>query len=558
MGLPYVRAHAGDDARRWTTFPHPHVVLAIARTFTSATRLLSALAAFRGDPRIQVVFTFDDTSAFNAGTEALLRDQDVCLLPWDEARKAPARLVLTASENVDLTDFTAPIVVLPHGIGFQKYVPDSLTDRLRISGVIREEFTDWPNVHMVVSHPAQREQLRSEYPHLAASAAVIGDPIHDDLQASVRLRDEYRRRLGVADHHRLVTVTSTWNDQGLLGQRPTLPSELLAQLPHDRYRVAAILHPNIWFAHSPWQVRHWLADALDAGLLLIPPDRGWQAALVGADCVIGDHGSVTLYSAALDRPVLMGTFGEEAVPGTAIAQLAASAPRLEHDHGLLAQVEAAVDGHSPGQHASAAELAFAHVGDSGRRQAEFFYQLLGLPPPPGSGRIRAVPAAEPKRTEVTAFDVHTTLTGPRTVAVDRFPAAVRAPEDPPPGTIRHLAAAVSEPDDALARSASVIYRPGPLPTDRARPWTHSALTENPGVLLTAVGTLEGCLVAIRDGRIVQVSTPAGSPGGPDAPDVCLLASVVYALLRDRRNPSGHFTLCAGTRAWACSLYTFPD
>ncbi|ASU82949.1 hypothetical protein CDO52_09230 [Nocardiopsis gilva YIM 90087] len=558
MGLPYVRAQAGDDAQRWTTFANPHVVLAIARTFTSTARLLDALSAFRGDHRIQVVFTFDDTSAFNAGTEALLRDHDVCLLPWDEARrKTHAHLVLTASENVDLTDFKAPIVVLPHGIGFQKYVPDSLTNRRRLSGVVREEFTDAPNVHMVLSHPAQREQLRSDYPRLAENAVVIGDPIHDKIQASVRLRDEYRRRLGVADHHRLVTITSTWNGQGLFGQRPTLPSELLAQLPHDRYRVAAILHPNIWFAHSPWQVRDWLADALDAGLLLIPPDRGWGAGLVAADCVIGDHGSVTLYGAAVDRPVLIGAFGEESVPGTAIAQLAVSAPHLEHNRDLLGQVEATVDDHRPGRHAAAADLAFAHVGQAARRQAELFYELLGLTPPTKSGRIRAVPAAEPERTAVTAFEVHTTLTNPYTVAVDRYPAAVRAPEDPPPGTIRHLAAAATEPDDALARSASVIYRAGPLLWDRAQEWTRSALARNPGALMTAVGTPDGCLVAIRDGRIVQVSTPE-IPAAPDAPDACLLASVVYALLRARRKPSGHHTLRAGTRVWTCSLSTFPD
>jgi hypothetical protein len=31
---------------------------------------------------------------------------------------------------------------------------------------------------------------------------------------------------------------------------------------------------NVWFGHSPWQVRAWLAEALDAGLVLIPPFEG--------------------------------------------------------------------------------------------------------------------------------------------------------------------------------------------------------------------------------------------------------------------------------------------
>ena len=30
-----------------------------------------------------------------------------------------------------------------------------------------------------------------------------------------------------------------------------------------------------------------------AGLGVIPPQEGWRAALVGADVLIGDHGSVT-------------------------------------------------------------------------------------------------------------------------------------------------------------------------------------------------------------------------------------------------------------------------
>ncbi|MFC7740294.1 hypothetical protein ACFQXA_03960 [Nocardiopsis composta] len=60
---------------------------------------------------------------------------------------------------------------------------------------------------------------------------------------------------------------------------------------------------------------------------LIPPEQGWQAALVAADAVIGDHGSVTYYAAALGRPVLLAAFDEgEVLPGSHIDLLGRAAP----------------------------------------------------------------------------------------------------------------------------------------------------------------------------------------------------------------------------------------
>jgi hypothetical protein len=79
---------------------------------------------------------------------------------------------------------------------------------------------------------------------------------------------------------------------------------LLGALPSDEYRVALVLHPNVWSWYGEFQIESlWLDRARDAGLLLLPPDNGWKAALISADLVIGDQGSVTLYAAALDKPV---------------------------------------------------------------------------------------------------------------------------------------------------------------------------------------------------------------------------------------------------------------
>ncbi|MGN5379425.1 hypothetical protein ACQ4WX_25445 [Streptomyces lasalocidi] len=124
-------------------------------------------------------------------------------------------------------------------------------------------------------------------------------------------------------------ISSTWGRTSLLGSHPDLFARVLGELPCDEYRVAAIVHPNVWAAHSTWQLGVLQAAALDAGLLLMPPVHAWRAALVAADVVIGDHGSVTLYGASLGTPVLLAAFGADAVPGTAIHALGAVAPRLD-------------------------------------------------------------------------------------------------------------------------------------------------------------------------------------------------------------------------------------
>ncbi|MEU0239865.1 hypothetical protein ABZ234_19445 [Nocardiopsis sp. NPDC006198] len=535
---PYVRANAGPDAHRWQTFADTPVVLALARTFTSAVRVLEGLAVFRGDTRVRVVFAFDGGSAFSAGTERLLAGAEVGLVPWESRLDVRPRLVVTATENVDLAEFTCPVVVLPHGIGFQKYVPDHRTGGVRLSGVPRHEFHDARNVHLVLSHPAQREQLRAARVPLAEHARVVGDPARDRLEAGRRMRERYRAGLGVGADQRLVVATSTWGPEGLIGSRPRLPGRLLGALPHDDYRVAAVLHPNIWFSHSPWQVRHMLADALDSGLLLIPPHAGWGAALVAADCVIGDHGSVTLYGAALDHPLLLAAPGAESVPGTAVAELARTAPRLA-DEGLRPQVEAAIDGHRPGRHSGAAELAFAHPGEGGRRLAELLYGLLGLRPQAGDGTDRALPAPEPDPAgrPPRSFEVHGSAEGNGEVSLERFPSATRHVPGSRPGAVRHLSAYETEERHALVNAASVVCRDPASRSDPER-WSRTALEQQPGALMAAADTEEGTRVAVRDGRRLLVRADPRL-------DPVLAAGAVYTLLACSLPATGHHKVRAG-------------
>ncbi|MEC3895139.1 hypothetical protein [Nocardiopsis sp. LDBS1602] len=543
----YERANTGPDAERWRTWKGP-VVLALARTFTSAARVLEALAVFRGDLRVLVVFSFDGTSAFNAGAEELLEGLETALIPWERRLEVHPHLVLTATENADMADFACPIVVLPHGIGFQKYVPDHRTSRVRLSGVPRPEFHEAGNLHLVLSHPAQLEQLRAARIPLVDRAHVVGDPARDRLIDDLRLRDRYRADLKVEPDQRLVVLTSTWGPEGLIGSRPELPGALVGSLPHDDYRVAAILHPNIWFAHSPWQVRHMLADALDAGLLLMPPDRGWGAALVAADCVIGDHGSVTLYGAALDHPVLVAARGSESVPGTAASALFETAPRLETGD-LREQVERVVEGHLPGRNSAATELAFAHPGEGGWRLTALLYRLLDMEPHRSrgdDGTRRALPPPVPDEASATAlaFDVHGLLDGAE-LSLERFPSATRRTPSPPAGAVRHLSVYETEPRHALVHSASVVCR---VPGEHVGPahWPERALERYPGAYAVAQGTGEGTEVLFRGGDRLLVRFDSDV-----APT--LSAAVPYTLLRAGREPIGHHKVRVGPHRRACSV-----
>ncbi|MER5542745.1 hypothetical protein ABT072_09900 [Streptomyces sp. NPDC002589] len=533
----------GPDAHRWRTFPAERTLVVAARTVTSTVRVLETLPALlRDDPRVSVVFAHDPTSAFASGVRDLLQASGCRIMPWEQLAHISADLILTASENVDIPEGDCPVLVLPHGVGFQKRVPDARGPQDRLSGLVPDALLESGRAWLAVSHPDQERQLLAAHPKTAGRTLLLGDPCYDELLTGRTHRDTYRQALGVADGQRLVVISSTWGPTSLLGRHPDLPVRLLGALPHDAHRIAAIVHPNVWSAHGSWQIRALQASALDAGLMLMPPVHAWRPALVAADVVIGDHGSVTLYGAALGHPVLLGAFGADAVPGTAAHDLAAAAPRLDPGGDLAAQIEDAVGAHTPERYAEVTRRAFAAPGHASARLREVVYELLGLPepgsaPPPDL----LVPASEPAPDPVTSWLVVTGLSEESAglvVTVRRYPAAARAyaqggtgPEDGSLGHV-HLACSDGERDRRRLESASVIERTAPAdsPTEALR-WARATLAELPGSLLAACAVRGGGhLVGLRDGRVVEatVTGPATAPG--------LAAAVVYAWLRQGRPP----------------------
>lgn len=517
MTQEWLRVPVGPESERWTTRPGLRTILAIVHNVTSLTRLLDVISLLDGDFRLQMVFTWTRSSPFVHDVERFLSDIGAIAVPWDQARALNADLAIAASYGGELEELKAPLIIVSHGMGYNKYL-----NRESVFGLS----ADWLlhqgrplAARVVLSHPEQLERLRRDCPEAVPAAFVAGDPCFDRLLASVPHRHRYRRAFGLADRRKLICVTSTWGGASLLARHGELLGSLLAELPLDEYLVAAILHPNIWHGHGPWQVRSWLGACLRAGLVLLPPREGWRAALVASDLVIGDHGSVTFYGAALGRPTLLGVFPHDAVaPDSPIAQLGRSAPRLDAGRPLRSQIDEAIAGHVPERHLAVTAQTTSAPGRSAELLRAELYRLMNLPEPDTPPVVARVPDPE----DIAIPDVTATLV---TVSweddaahVVRTPAVLALHGKQTPRHA-HLAVDEREPEERLLELGDVLFC-GASRLDRpAGDWLAETLGHYSGCHLAAVERLPGeSLVRLRDGTTVRVS------GGPAE----LHASLVYA------------------------------
>lgn len=546
-----ILAPIGAQAHRWRTFGPERTLVVAARTVTSLVRALDVVPdVVADDPRVAVVFAYDPSSAFEDGVLDLLRRLRCRTMPWAQLHEVEVDLLLSASENVDPPgDF--PVLVLPHGVGFQKWVPDSENPGTRLSGLARDSLLAARRAWLTVSHPQQARQAEEASPSTAGRTVLVGDPCFDRLTASSRWRERYRERLGVLPDQRLVLLSSTWGPGALIARHPRLPAELLARLPLDGYRVALVLHPNVWSVHGAWQIEVMLRSAIAAGLHVVDPTDGWQQAVIASDLLIGDHGSVTLYGAAVGRPVLLGAFGPEAVPGTAGETLRRVAAGFDAGAPARPQVEAAIAGHRPDRYAEVADQAFAVPGEAMTRLRRLVYELLRLAPAETPVRgVQAFPLPPAATARPTAMFVETTVDGSGDrlgVDVRRYPLPVAEESSESEQVFWHLACDVGEPDTRLVESATALL--SERPADGLSAGVRLArgmLADFPGARLAALPFEGGCLVGLRDGRVLEV-TAARAEGGPAAagagraPGPAVAAALVYACLR-AGEPLGHRTV----------------
>ncbi|WP_306318995.1 MULTISPECIES: translation initiation factor 2 [unclassified Streptomyces] len=508
-------------------------MLFAARSAVALYRLLDVLPALAGDDRVTRRFTLVPGSDFGADALTAIEETGARTVPWDTATRTEYDLVVVASPKGELGRLRGPQVLLPHGAGFNKSLPYEGSGPDSASGLdplyLARSGDAAPIALHALAHPDQVARLTRVAPRAARSAKVVGDPTLERVLASRAHRDRYRSALGTGPRT-LLALTSTWGPESLLCRRPDLPAELAAQLPHDEYQLALVVHPNEWSRLGSFELTQRLEPALAAGLLLPRPRDEWASVLVAADALITDHGSAALYYAAADdtRPVVAACRGgAELLTGSPMGVLLGGVPEL----GPADDVAKALRAYRPGPAASAAGAAFAHRHDALRRLRAELYTLLDLTPPAARPAPVAAPLPLPRPPTRTpnSFDVQAEFTESGDgVVVARRPAGAG-----PPG--HHLAVELGAASEQLARSAGLLYRRPQAPPRDGGPgltwtfdgWARDTLSAYPGCRTVAAvlpSPSGRCLLRVRghdrpyvleagpvvreDGRVARVDPAA--------------------------------------------------
>ncbi|WGP13730.1 hypothetical protein [Streptomyces sp. SH5] len=523
---------------RWNTWDAPKAeVLGVARTLTSATRVVDVMHLLRPEDGIEKYYTVNPGSAFADGLDSYLSGLGIHVLSWEEATRRPFDLAVSCSVHPTMRRLDAPLMVLPHGAGYNRLVTESTGDALAPAGLSRRELMWRGKVvpqAIGVSHQDQIDRLTEICPEAAPYALAVGDWCFQRITASMPHRDRYRSRLGAVDGRRLVVVHSTWSEHSLLGRHPELPLRLVTSLPADEFAVAAVFHPNVWARHTPAGVLERLGAAMDAGLMIIPPQEGWRAAVVASDWVVGDHGSTSFYSAAADRVTMLAATGlDELDPLSPAAAFARGAPRLDPEGDLLAQLLDAARRHDPAELRPVVDGQLASVDTSGEVTRARMYEFLarrGVRVPPGAPRPLPVPAPEPvRRAQVTAYDVTGTHDAWGTVTIQRRPLVAGHHTE----ALGFYAVTTEENHPHWPAAAEVLARTVADAEVAALDWIADAARrhENLNVLVARLDETR-CLVQLRGGRQLEARTERAWGARRPALDPVLLGSAVNLWLTD--------------------------
>ncbi|MFJ2911094.1 hypothetical protein ACIO8F_17125 [Streptomyces sp. NPDC087228] len=491
----------------------------------------------RAEDGIEKYYTVNPGSAFGDGLGEYLRALGVRVLTWEEATRRSFDLAVSCSVHPTMRRLDAPLMVLPHGAGYNRLVAESTGDSRVPAGLSRRELM-WRGkvvpAAIGVSHQEQIDRLAATCPEAVPYAVTVGDWCFQRIRASMSRRDHYRARLGAVDGRRLVVIHSTWSSHSLLGRHPGLPLRLVTSLPVDEFAVAAVFHPNVWARHTPDGVFDRLAEAMDAGLMIIPPQEGWRAAVVASDWVVGDHGSTSFYSAAADRVTLLAATGlDELDPASPAAAFAHRAPRLDPDGDVYAQLMDAARRYHPEDLRPVVDRQLASVDTSGATTQELMYAFLaarGVRTPRHAPHPAPVPAPEPAHHPApTAYDVTGAHDGTGTVDVRRRPLAVGDHTE-----ARGFYAVTDEVNHLLWRQAAeVVARTGIEAELPATEWAdrESRRSEHANVLVAAVDPTR-CLVRLRGGRELEARTERAWGTRRPPLDAVVLGAAVNLWLTD--------------------------
>ncbi|MBW8802495.1 MAG: hypothetical protein JF587_01335 [Catenulisporales bacterium] len=502
-------------------------VLLVVHNVTAATRLLDLMPAFAGDSRVGLAFTCTGSSPFGDGVSDLFARHGVVDLDWAAACRQQWGLAISASHGGSLWELDAPIVILPHGMGYNKYLATENRSRSVFGLSDPWVLHDGKPIAtaQVLSHVEQLDRFRTAAPTAESTAVVAGDPCFDRLLEGVQDRDLYRAGLGLRDGRRLIVATTTWGPHSLFGQQIDLIEQLVAQLPVDEYQVAAVIHPNVIHAHGRAEVERILAHARRAGLLMVPPLE-WRAALLAADAVIGDHGSVPFYAAALGIPTLLATYPTDAVdPDSPIAQFADAAPRLTPDSSLRDQIEKLIATYEPAKYADITDRVTSFPGRSLELLRALFYGLLDLPEPQWPAVPDPVSILHHRQSRISPLWAR--VVGGQ---VERFPLAVaHAMTSRDSG---HVVVDATQPTGRAAEMADVLVRDA-IGTPPG--WAARVFDRLPGLTIAALIDGAECRMTLRDGT--EIVQRAASGEDPAISASLLYDEIIRGSATPRREPA---------------------
>jgi hypothetical protein len=396
VGEDWLQVPVGPDASQWATARTQRTVVAVMHTVAGAGHLLDAVELVESDPRVQVVFT-QAPDVFSNGVSELLRKLNAVVIPWHQATRTQFDLAVV-TDAAGVHKLRAPVLLLPHGVMNNKWAPaasDGQGSKLVVG--LSAPWLTWYGrlvpATVALSHVDLLRVLARQCPQASPVARVVGDLCLDRLVASRTERSRCRDALGVVDGQIVVALCSTWGSQSLFARFPSLASDLRSALPLDRYLVFAGLHPAVWFGHGPRQVLAWLREQRRDGMLVVDP-VSWRGLIAGADVVVGDHGSATLYAAAAGVPVLRAPWVADSVgERSAVAALAETAPVVTDGEPLRDQVEAALAGFPEAAARAVAAQVTSQPGRAARLLRTQVYRLLDLPEPRTAARAAPVGVA---------------------------------------------------------------------------------------------------------------------------------------------------------------------
>ncbi|WP_112271709.1 hypothetical protein [Lentzea terrae] len=549
------RCEWADEQRRLGGRNDVKLIWIGVRNPASVARALELMPCFNGDPRVKVEFVLCTGSRFAQGTKELIKQHGWPVISVKKALKLIKKergpdLIVSASERIDFRPFhPVPVIVLPHGLALHKIVPEPDLRKSRQSGVVPEKHMAMGHIRMVATHPDIEDQLLRISTETKERVVIGGDTSYDLIAISKRRRPEYRARFGVGENRKLIAISSTWGEGSLLAEWEEALCAFLGSLPSSEYRVALMLHPNMW----AWRAKHGIEAILEphlkrGGLLVVLPDY-WHSLVVAADAFVGDIGSPTLYAAMAGVPTAFGVYRDSVVaPDTVMAEAKHLIRHIDRHGDLRLQIDDLIAGHDPALAETLRAKLIAKPLDALEGFRRLFYEKLQIDPParPMPAEVAAYPQMMSE--QVWSHRDYPTVVGD-TVVLQRFPHGAR-PSPEFADKEGHLVSESEEADNHAIENASVVVNPSACESDEIEGQLARLRDDWPGSKLVGVGSEEGCELLFhalgRPAERFSVKVLARKLLVP----VSALASAVHSLILRARDVVGRFVVRFGKHSVA--------